>query len=65
MYLHAKIHKTWAFARDGTTKFRVKMHILEPIGNEIATLVMLIYSQNMYQMKAIDLYNKADIHTMC
>ena len=40
------------------------MRIVEPIGSEIARLIVMICAQNMYQMKDNDHYRQYDIHMM-
>ena len=54
-----------AFARVGTTKFQLDMHILQPIGSVISTLVVIISAQNWYEITAKDLWGLVDIQMMC
>ena len=51
LYLYLKL----GFASARTTKFRIEMLTLYPIGSVISTLLGMIYAQNRYQMKANDL----------
>ena len=44
-----------AFARVGTTKFQLDMHILQPVGSVISTFVVMISAQNWYETTAKDM----------
>ena len=44
-----------AIARVGTTKYRLDMHILQPIGSVMSALKVKISAQTWYGMKAKDL----------